>query len=297
MKRSLVVVVFIFFAQFGRAQELQATVSVNYQQVSNGNPQLFSNLEKQVKEFLTTTKWTDKQYNDVEKIECNFFINITKYNSNNFEATLQVQSSRPIYNSTFSSPILNVNDKNFSFRFIEFESLIYDQNSFNSNLVSVLGYYANLIIGLDMDSYALKGGSQYLEIASNIVNVAQSSGYKGWSQTEGTTNNNRNFLISDLLSTTFLPFRNALYQYHRLGLDTMADELSKSKGVVVNAITALAEIQKVRPNSLLARTFFDAKADEIVAIFSEGPQMDNSKLLETLNRISPLNSQKWSKIR
>jgi hypothetical protein len=296
MKHSLVLFVLVFFTQFGWAQELQATVSINYQQVSNGNPQLFANLEKQVKEFLNTTKWTDKQFNDIEKIECNFFINITSYNSNNFEATLQVQSSRPIFNSTFSAPIVNINDKNFSFRFIEFEAMVYDQNSFNSNLVSVLAYYANLIIGMDMDSFALKGGTKYLGIASNIVNVAETSGYKGWSQTEG-TNNNRNFLISDLLSATFLPYRTALYQYHRLGLDTMADDLLKSKEAIANSISTLAEIQKVRPNSLLARTFFDAKADEIVSIFAEGPRMDNAKLLETLQRISPLNSQKWNKIR
>jgi hypothetical protein len=296
MKHSLVLFVLVFFTQFGWAQELQATVSINYQQVSNGNPQLFANLEKQVKEFLNTTKWTDKQFNDIEKIECNFFINITSYNSNNFEATLQVQSSRPIFNSTFSAPIVNINDKNFSFRFIEFEAMVYDQNSFNSNLVSVLAYYANLIIGMDMDSFALKGGTKYLGIASNIVNVAETSGYKGWSQTEG-TNNNRNFLISDLLSATFLPYRTAMYQYHRLGLDTMADDLLKSKEAIANSISTLAEIQKVRPNSLLARTFFDAKADEIVSIFAEGPRMDNAKLLETLQRISPLNSQKWNKIR
>lgn len=296
MKRSLVVVVLVFFAQFGWAQELQANVSVNYQQVSNGNPQLFANLEKQVKEFLNTTKWTDKQFNDIEKIECNFFITITGYNSNNFEATLQVQSSRPIFNSTFSAPIVNINDKNFSFRFIEFEAMVYDQNSFNSNLVSVLAYYANLIIGMDMDSYALKGGTKYFGIASNIVNVAETSGYKGWSQSEA-TNNNRNFLISDLMSATFSPFRTALYQYHRLGLDTMADDLLKSKEAIATAILTLAEIQKVRPNSLLARTFFDAKADEIVSIFAEGPRMDTAKLIETLQRISPLNSQKWNKIR
>ncbi|WP_396209713.1 DUF4835 family protein [Flavobacterium sp.] len=296
MKHSLVLFVLVFFTQFGWAQELQATVSINYQQVSNGNPQLFANLEKQVNEFLNTTKWTDRQFNDIEKITCNFFINITSYNSNNFEATIQVQSSRPIFNSTFSAPIVNINDKNFSFRFIEFEAMVYDQNSFNSNLVSVLAYYANLIIGMDMDSFALKGGTKYLGIASNIVNVAETSGYKGWSQTEG-TNNNRNFLISDLLSATFLPYRTAMYQYHRLGLDTMADDLLKSKEAIATSISTLAEIQKVRPNSLLARTFFDAKADEIVSIFAEGPRMDNAKLLETLQRISPLNSQKWNKIR
>ena len=296
MKRNLVVVFILFFSQFGVSQELKATVSLNYQQVSNGNPQLFSNLEKQVNEFLNTTKWTDREVNDVEKIECNFFINITGYSSNNFEASIQIQSSRPIHNSTFSSPILNINDKNFSFRFIEFETMIYDQNSFSSNLVSVLAFYSNLIIGLDQDSFASNGGTENLQIASNIVNVAQTSGYKGWSQSEG-NNNNRNFLISDMLSSTFLPFRTSLYQYHRLGLDTMSEDVTKSKQELIKSIETLSEIQKVRPNSLLVRTFFDAKGDEIVSVFSDGPRIDVSKLVETLNRISPLNSQKWNKIR
>ena len=293
-----IVVVFIFLFSLGNvfSQELNATVSVNYQQVANGNPQLFKNLETQIKEFLNTTKWTNKEYTDVEKIECNFFINVTSYGSNVFEATLQVQSSRPVHNATFASPILNINDKNFTFRFIEFETMIYDQNSFNSNLVSVLAFYSNLIIGMDMDSFALNGGSKYLEVASNIVNVAQSSGYKGWSQSEG-NNNNRNFLISDMLSTTFAPFRKTLYEYHRLGLDTMSEDVKKGKENIANSIETLAEIQKTRPNSLLVRTFFDAKGDELVSIFSGGPQTNNAKLLETLNRISPLNSQKWNKIR
>lgn len=296
MKRNLVLVLILFFVQIGVSQELQATVSVNYQQVNNGNPQLFKNLEKQVKEFLNNTKWTDREVPDVEKIECNFFINISKYGSNDFEATLQVQSSRPIYNSTFSSPILNINDKNFSFRFIEFETMVYDQNSFNSNLVSVLAFYSNLIIGLDQDSFAPNGGTKYLDIASNIVNVAQTSGYKGWSLSEG-NNNNRNFLISDLLSSTFSPFRSAMYEYHRLGLDLMQEDLVKGKEGVAKSIQTLSEIQKVRPNSLIMRTFFDAKADEVVSIFSDGPRIDVTKLVETLNRISPLNSQKWNKIR
>ena len=296
MKRNLVLVLILFFVQIGVSQELQATVSVNYQQVNNGNPQLFKNLEKQVNEFLNNTKWTDREVLDIEKIECNFFINISKYGSNDFEATLQIQSSRPIYNSTFSTPILNINDKNFSFRFIEFETMVYDQNSFNSNLVSVLAFYSNLIIGLDQDSFALNGGTKYLEIASNIVNVAQTSGYKGWSLSEG-NNNNRNFLISDLLSNTFSPFRSTMYEYQRLGLDLMQEDLLKGKEGVAKSIQTLLEIQKVRPNSLIMRTFFDAKVDEIVSVFSDGPKIDVTKLVETLNRISPLNSQKWNKIR
>ncbi len=296
MRKLILVIFFLSSIANVFSQELNATVSVNFQQVANGNPQLFKNLETQVKEFLNTTKWTTKEFTDVEKIECNFFINISTYGSNNFEATLQIQSSRPVYNSTLSTPILNINDKNFSFRFIEFENLIYDPNTFNSNLVSVLAFYANLIIGLDQDSFSELGGTEYLQIASNIVNVAQTSGFKGWSQSEG-NNNNRNFLISDILSSTFTPFRQALYQYHRLGMDVMADDVKKGKEGVIVGINALAEIQKTRPNALLTRTFFDAKTDEIVSVFSGGPRVNVVPLIETLNRISPLNSQQWSKIK
>lgn len=296
MRKIFLLVVFFFSTVNLISQELNATVSVNFQQVTNGNPQLFKNLETQVKEFLNATKWTTKEYLPTEKIECNFFINVTSYASNNFEATLQIQSSRPVFNSTLMSPIVNINDKNFTFRFIEFENLNYDQNTFNSNLVSVLAFYANLIIGLDQDSFSELGGTEHLQIASTIVNVAQTSGYKGWSQSEG-NNNNRNFLISDLLSSTFNPFRQALYQYHRLGLDVMADDVKKGKGGIITAIKTLSEIQRSRPNALLTRTFFDAKADEIVAIFSGGPRVETVELVETLNRISPLNSQKWSRIK
>lgn len=296
MRKIFLLVVFFFSTVNLISQELNATVSVNFQQVTNGNPQLFKNLETQVKEFLNATKWTTKEYLPTEKIECNFFINVTSYASNNFEATLQIQSSRPVFNSTLISPIVNINDKNFTFRFIEFENLIYDQNTFNSNLVSVLAFYANLIIGLDQDSFSELGGTEHLQIASTIVNVAQTSGYKGWSQSEG-NNNNRNFLISDLLSSTFNPFRQALYQYHRLGLDVMADDVKKGKEGIIAAIKTLSEIQRSRPNALLTRTFFDAKADEIVAIFSGGPRVETVELVETLNRISPLNSQKWSRIK
>ena len=296
MMRNLFLLLVFLFTNVALSQELRATVAVNYEQVNNGNPQLFKNLEKQITEFLNNTKWTENEVKDVEKIECNFFINVTSYGSNNFEATLQVQASRPVFNSTLSSPILNVNDKNFNFRFIEFENMIYDANNFSSNLVSVLAFYSNLIIGIDMDSFSKLGGTEYLGIAANIVNVAKSSGFKGWSQSES-GNNNRNFLISDMLSNTFEPFRTAMYLYHREGVDKMAENILQGKEGVSKAIQVLEEIQKTRTNSLITRTFFDIKADEIVSIFSGGPKMDVSKLVETLNRISPLNSQKWNKIR
>ena len=174
--------------------------------------------------------------------------------------------------------------------------MIYDANSFTSNLVSVLAFYTNVIIGIDNDSFSKLGGTEYLKTASNIVTVAQSSGFKGWSQSES-GNNNRNFFISDLLSTTYEPFRTSMYIYHRQGLDTMASDLKGGKQAIVQAIGTLSEINKSRPNSLLMRTFFDTKADEVVAIFSGGPRIDVAQLVENLNKISPLNSQKWNKIR
>jgi hypothetical protein len=297
MKHKILYILFVFISfQSIFSQELNATVSINYDRMTDVNPQIFKNLENQVKEFLNSTKWTNKEYLPSEKITCNFFINISGYNSNNFVATLQVQSSRPIFNSTYESPILNINDQNFGFKYVEFEQLIYDQNSFNSNLTSVVAFYANIIIALDMDSFKESDGTKFLEIASNIANVSQSSGYKGWSQAEG-GNTNRYFLISDLLSSTFKPFRSAMYKFHSKGLDFMAEDLKKGKEGVAMAIETVSEIQKVRPNALLTRTFFDAKTDEVVSVFSGGPFLDNGKLLETLNRISPLNSIKWNKIK
>lgn len=296
MHKLYSVLVLFFISAFGFSQELNATVSVNADRMTDVNPQIFKNLETKVREFLNNTKWTTETYLVQEKIECNFFINVSKFNNNTIEATLQVQSSRPIYNSTYSSPILNVNDKDFTFRFLEFEQLVYDQNSFTSNLVSVLAFYANLIIGLDKDTFEEFGGTQYLTIASNIVNVAQTSGYAGWTQGEK-NNNNRYFLVNDMLSNTFTPYRKALYIYHNQGLDIMFEDLSKGKEIVASSITELAKIQRVRPNALLTRSFFDAKTDEIVQIFSGGPTFNNVPLLETLNRISPLNSSKWNNIR
>lgn len=288
-------IVFVLSAFCVSSQELKATVSINSAQVTNVNPQIFKNLEKQIFDFLNNTKFSEKVVKPNEKVNCSFFFIVNKFESNNFEVTLQVNSTRPVFNSTFSTPILNINDKDVSFRYIEFENLIYDQNSFTSNLVSVLSFYANIILASDADTFSDKGGSEYLESALNIANVAQSSGFTGWVQTGKKTT--RYNLISDLMSNTFDAYREALYQYHIKGLDTMADDLKTGKLEIINAIETLLNLHKVRPNSLLARTFFDAKTDEIVNVFTGGPVVDISKVKDNLATISPLNSSKWNKIR
>ena len=288
--------VFLFLSFFyANSQELKAIVSINTDQVTNVNPQIFKNLEKQVFDFLNNTKFSEKEVQQNEKINCSFFFIVTKFESNNFEVTLQVNSSRPVFNSTFTTPILNINDKDVSFKYIEFENLIYDQNAFTSNLVSVLSFYANIIIATDADTFSDKGGTDSFETALNITNVAQSSGFSGWVQTGKKTT--RFNLISDLMSNTFDAYREAMYEYHIKGLDKMADDLKQGKLGIVNAIDTLLKLHKVRPNSLLARTFFDTKTDEIVDVFNGGPGIDTVQVRENLATISPLNASKWNKIR
>jgi hypothetical protein len=296
MKKLTLIVAFLVIVSKLNAQELKCTVSINYDRVTNVNTQIFKTLQTQMTEFLNNTRFTTVEYEQNEKIECSFFLNISSFDSNNFAATMQIQSSRPIYNSGYSSPLINLNDNEVGFRYIEYENFIYDQNSYTSNLISIMAFYANIVIGLDKDSFAEMGGTDQLQIASNIMNQAQSSGYAGWSQT-GSKRNNRYFLISDLLANTYAPYRKALYEYHFKGLDTMADDQKKAKEQILNAIKTMAEVNKVRPNALLTRIFFDAKVDEIVSIFSGGPIMPNNELLEILNKISPLNSSKWNNIK
>ena len=295
MMRNIFSLLLVLAFGIVQAQQLNCTVNVNADKAASTNRQIFSTLEKSLTEFVNKTDWTGVTYKQDEKINCSMFITVTAYESNQFTATIQVQSSRPIYNSTYSSPVLNFNDKDFSFRYTEFENLTFNPNSFDSNLISVIAFYSYVIIGMDGDTFSKQGGSKYLETAQDISNVAISGGYKGWSQSDG--NQNRYFLINDMLSTTFSPFRDALYEYHFEGLDRMHNDLNAAKLKIKDAINTLAKINETRPNAFLTRVFFDAKSDEIVSIYAAGPSIDIRDLIGNLNTISPLNSSKWAGIR
>ncbi len=290
---SLIAILFCFTVQ---SQELNAIVKINSQSLSNSNQSVFKTLQTSLGDFVNKTKWTNKKFKQNEKIDCTFFITVTSYGSDAFVATLQVGSSRPIFNSSYISPVLNFNDKDFSFRYVEYENLNFNPNSFDSNLVSAIAYYAYIIIGLDADTYDFNSGKEYYQQAQEIVNVAQQSSYKGWSQNDGGSQN-RFFLVNDLMSGTYDPVKLALYNYHLNGLDLMSDDVNKGKEGVKQAILNLEKIHALRPNAFLTRVFFDAKSDEISSIFSGGPQIKINDLVDNLNRISPLNSSKWSTIK
>ena len=290
---GLLLLVFSFSVN---GQELNCTVKISYERITDANPQIFKTLERALNDFVNNTKWTSRNFERNERIDCSMFINISAYSSNAFTATLQVQSSRPIFNSSYSSPVLNFNDKDFNFRYTEGENLYYNPNSYDSNLIAVIAFYANVIIGLDADSFQKNGGTAQYQAAQSLVALASGGGTKGWSQQDG-GNNNRYFLITDLLSNTYSPFRESLFEYHYGALDKMADNQKEGKEKAVTALKTLAKVQNVRPNALLTRMFFDAKTDEIVAMFSGGPMMSNADLIELLNRVSPLNSSKWNNIK
>lgn len=296
MKYKILLFISVLWTAFIQSQELKGTVTVNAAKVGTTvNKQVFKTLERSLTDFVNKTNFTGQEVAPNEKINCSLFIDILTATNDAFTATIQVQSSRPIFNSTYSSPVLNYNDKEFSFTYTEFQNLNYNPSTFDSNLVSVVSFYCTLIIGMDADTFSLNGGSTALSMAQDIANIAQTSGSPGWSQSSG--NSNRYFLINDMLSNTYSPFREAMFQYHFEALDTMALDLKGAKEKIKTAITTLTEIQKVRPNAFLTRTFFDAKSDELVSLFSGGPNIAIADLVDNLNRVSPTNSSKWAGIK
>ncbi|MGV3696818.1 type IX secretion system protein PorD [Flavobacterium sp.] len=293
--RNKISFLLLLFVGMAQAQQLNCSVQVNSDKIASTNNQIFKNLKTSISDFVNKTDWTGQEVKPNEKIECSMVVIINSYDSNQFTATLQVQSTRPIFNSTYASPVFNYMDNEFSFRYVEFENLQFNPNSFDSNLVSVLAYYSYMILGFDADTYALMGGNKHYEVAQQIMSVSQQSGYKGWSQSD--SNQNRYFLVSDVLSGTFDAYRQSLYQYHREGLDVMNSDLKGAKDKIIESINTLSTIYKVRPNAFLTRVFFDAKVDELVSILSGGPRVSLTETIDTLSRLSPLNVSKWQTIK
>ena len=223
------------------------------------------------------------------------FITVTEYASPSFRATIQVQSSRPVYNTSYESPVFNYKDNQFNFNYIEFQPIVFNPNNFESNLVGVISYYVYLILGLDADTFSLEGGNEFYQSAQQIVTQAQGTGLAGWSPSS-TDKRTRFVMIDNLLSNTFREYRIAMYNYHRKGLDIMGDNSSTGKQVIAGSMRLFETLIQRRPNALLIQAFFDAKSEEIANIFSDGPQVDLASLKETLNKVAPFYSTTWNEI-
>ncbi|MBT8307123.1 MAG: DUF4835 family protein [Maribacter sp.] len=294
MRSFLFIVIFVVSSISLPAQELNCTVTVNSDQVAQTNQQVFRTLERSLNDFVNKTKWTNRIYKENERVNAQMFITITEYESNRFKGNIQIQSSRPVYNTSYETPIFNYKDNQFNFEYIEFQPLIFNENTFESNLVSVISYYVYVILGLDADTFSLEGGSGNFRKAQNIVTQAQSSNSAGWSQS---TDRSRFELVDNLMSNTYREYRVAMYNYHRKGIDILADNNSTGKQVISGTLKLFETMIKRRPNAFLIQTFFDAKSEEILNIFSDGPKVDVVKLKETLNNIAPLYSSTWNEIK
>ena len=295
MRKFFIGIVLIFGLQLS-AQELNCVVYINDAEIGISNKKIFDTMQNDIFEYMNNTKWTSSAYKNHEKINCSITINILEaVSANSFRGSLQLQISRPVYNSTYTTSILNFNDNNISFNYEEFQPLVYNENNFDSNLVSILTFYAYTILGYQGDTFGYKGGENFHKQAENVVIVAQQGGGIGWNRIDG--NYTRYQLNENLLSPVYEQYRKTMYEYHILGLDRMVDNSRDAKEVMARSIEGLQGLYNERPNTFLIRVFFDTKGDEIVDVFADGPRIDTARLRDVLSRIYPSFDEKWKEIK
>jgi len=282
-----------------RGQELNCTVRVNIQKLQTIDPQVFETLEQIVMEFMNNNKWTEDYFQTEERINCNILLTVQEELSpTTFKADLAIQASRPVYNSTYETAIINYIDKEVTFEYEQFQPLRFSRNVFNDNLSAVLSFYAYVIIGLDYDSFSLYGGEPYLQIAQEIVNnipSAAAAAYKGWRSIDG--NRNRFWIIENLLSPRVRPMRQAWYEYHRHGLDVMAEDLAAGRAVMSKSLESIMSVNQAYPNSQIVQMFSNSKGREVVEVFKEGTRQEKDLVIQVMTRIDAPNAAQYRSIR
>jgi len=277
------------------SQELNCLVNINYEQVPGSNLQVFKTLETALTEFINQTKWTNRVVKAEERVDCAMNIIITSRNDNTFTSSIQVQSTRPVYGSSYQTPVLNLRDSDFSFTYNEFDPLFYNKNSFDSNLISTIVFYVYTVLGVDADTFSKYGGQFELEEAQNVMLQAQQSGIGSWQNVVG--KQNRFLLIDNLLAPKLKVYRDILYDYHIKGLDNFSTNKEFAKQTIEDTVLKVENIFNKTVGNYLIRLFFDAKSDEIVNIYADGPKTRKAyDLVESLRKISPNNNSKWRSI-
>jgi len=295
MKNLYLLISLLFCTVFVSAQELNCTVQINSDQIQGSNKSVFNTLQKSISEFINNRKWTDLTFANSERIECSMTIIVKKVESDFFTAEIQVQARRPIFNTSYNSPLINLKDVDFSFNYKEFDQLEINANTIRSNLTAVLAYYAYLIIGYDMDSYSRLGGTPFFQYAESIVNAAQGSELgKGWKAFESTKN--RYALINNILDEAFKNYRSFFYEYHRLGLDEMTSNITNARDRIAQGLPLVREANRARPSAIVISTFFDAKNDELINIFSKATEIEKTEVVKVLSDINPTYSDRYEKI-
>ena len=289
-----------FFTISAWGQELEAKVSINHQQVQGTNTNVFEQLETALTEFINDRQWTNMQFMEHEKIACNFSITISKYveGENLFEGALMVQSTRPVFNSNYTTVVFSIKDPNFKFNFQEFDKLEFRPDVIDNDLTALIAYYAYLIIGLDLDAMSPKGGTEALQTAQNIVSNAQglTTSSKGWKAFDD--GKNRYAIINDYLDNGMEPFRLMQYSYYREGLDVMAENVDRGRAGITKAMGLLKQARENKSMSMLPQIFTEYKRDELVNIYTEkGTPKDKEEIFQTLMKINASQSSYWRKLK
>jgi hypothetical protein len=267
------------------AQEINARITINSDKIQ-GSKQVFTTLQSALTEFVNNRKWTDATFATNEKIDCSMTIIINEQAESNFKAEIQVQARRPVYNSGYTTTMLNFQDRQLDFEYIEFAPLEYTDNLPQSNLTATVVYYIYLILGFDFDSFAPKGGTAFFQQAQQIVNMAQSeTGWNGWKAFE--SDRNRHAVVTAITENAADVFRDMWYNYHRKGLDEMAANADRGRTTILEALPALEQLKSARPSSVLLQMFSDAKLDEVVAIYSKANSQEKQDGYKMLSNLYP----------
>lgn len=297
-KVFLSLLLFLALGNVVQAQELNARVMINREQVSNTKSGVFDALEKQITQFLNERKWTDLQFRESERIQCAFNLTISAYSEtdNSFKASLLVASNRPVWGSSYTTTVWNYNDKDFNFNFQEFDQLEWRPEQIDNNLTAMLAYWIYFIIGMDLDTMSPKGGTPYLQMALDICNNAESLGSEGWKAFGDTKN--RFSIVNDYLDGAMEKMRQLQYDYYRKGLDQMSENTEKGRDAIAETMNLLKEAHEDKSLSLLPQIFTDIKRDEIISIFNaQTPSEQRESIYEILFRINPSQSQYWDKLK
>ncbi len=267
------------------AQELNARVTVNGDRIANADKSVFTTLQNALTEFINNRRWTDATFAVNERIDCSMTIIVTEMENESFKGEIQIQSRRPVYNSSYTTTLLNFRDQDFDFEYLEGEPLEYQENMLTGNLTATVAFYIYIILGLDFDSFSPLGGTAYIQQAQQIVNLAQSQSWSGWKAFESTRN--KHAVATALQDNASEAFRNLWYTYHRRGLDEMAANAARGRTTLIEALPALQDVKSARPTSILLQMFADAKLDEIVQIYSEATAQERQAGYKLLQEIYP----------
>ena len=297
--RKITLIIGLLVCSYIAAQEINCTVTINSDQIEGSNKQVYETLKAGIEEYMNQNRWTNMTYAEQEKIECSMLILVKAFADNLWTCEMTLQSRRPVYGTTYTTPLLNFKDNNFNFYYQEYDRLDWQQSTFTTNLTAMLAYYCYLIIGHDQDSFQRLGGTPFFEACEDIVNACQSASMegaeqKGWLAFD--SNRNRYALINNILDEAFKKYRNYYYEYHRLGLDEMSNNVTNGRARIAQGMPVLKEAFRARPATYVINTFLDAKADEIVEIFRKGTDKEKKEVYDLLMDIDATRQNTYDRI-